>query len=490
MQLKKVKIKDYSGLTDIEVFIQNNLMYIVSDNNVGKTRTLKAIDNFFNGKDNANLEITYEFTQEEIKELNSKHNLELSEESTFIQKDKKILFNNNDYTSFIRNKKILGQCFYIPTIVNFDDQQDLSKAKNQLSSVIIDLISDDDKLKKSMVKLNKDYNNYVKQIKEKSKNMFLNINDSILFDDFNVSIDGTDINGNQLIKSNLYLDYSNSSGPIDLNKCGTGVQSNIINSILTNFPRKQYTIILYDEPESYLNSTAQKKLINKINNNINNSLYIIVTHSPFIIKRSVDTFKSIIRLQKKNSNAIVYQYNDIKYKKYVKNVNEFLQKSGLTETKYLLKDDIYKTILTWWETDRVNALFENKIVLVEGPTESIFFDICCSDNNYCVVNTIGKWKIPYFKIFYEDILGIKVMIIYDKDDEKKTVHKSFNSWIMTTNYFLENDIDLENKLGYKSPKNQYMKPQMLIENYLNNKIDINKINALKITIENEYKKMT
>lgn len=186
----------------------------------------------------------------------------------------------------------------------------------------------------------------------------------------------------------------------------------------------------------------------------------------------------------------MYQYNDIKYKKYVKNVNEFLQKSGLTETKYLLKDDIYKTILTWWETDRVNALFENKIVLVEGPTESIFFDICCSDNNYCVVNTIGKWKIPYFKIFYEDILGIKVMIIYDKDDEKKTVHKSFNSWIMTTNYFLENDIDLENKLGYKSPKNQYMKPQMLIENYLNNKIDINKINALKITIENEYKKMT
>ena len=74
MQLKKVKIKDYSGLTDIEVFIQNSLMYIVSDNNVGKTRILKAIDNFFNGKDNANLEITYEFTQEEIKELNSKHN--------------------------------------------------------------------------------------------------------------------------------------------------------------------------------------------------------------------------------------------------------------------------------------------------------------------------------------------------------------------------------------------------------------------------------
>ena len=93
MQLKKVKIKDYSELKDIEVFVQNSLMYVVSDNNVGKTRTLKAIDNFFNGKDNANLEITYEFTQEEIKELNSKHNLELLEESTFIQKDKKILFN-------------------------------------------------------------------------------------------------------------------------------------------------------------------------------------------------------------------------------------------------------------------------------------------------------------------------------------------------------------------------------------------------------------
>ena len=490
MQLKEIKIKDYSGLKDINVFVQNNLMYVVSDNNVGKTRTLKAIDNFFNGKDNANLEITYEFTQEEIKEINSKYNLELSEESTFIQKDKKILFNDNDYTLFIRNEKILGQCFYIPTIVNFDDQQDLSKAKNQLSSVIIDLISDDDKLKESMIKLNKNYNSYVKQIKDKSKKMFLNINDSILFDDFSVDIDGTDINGNQLIKNNLHLEYSNSLGPIDLNQCGTGVQSNIINSILTNFSRKKYTIILYDEPESYLNSTAQKKLINKISNNINNSLYIIATHSPFIIKRSAETFKSIVRLEKKDSNAIVYQYDDIKYKAYVKKVNDFLQKSGLTDAKYLLKDDVYKTILTWWETDRVNALFESKIVLVEGPTESIFFDICCSDNNYCVVNTIGKWKIPYFKIFFEDILGIKVMIMYDKDDETKMPHKSFNKWIKTTNCFLENDIDLEDKLGYKAPTDQYMKPQMLIENYLDNKIDINKINNLKISVENEYKKMT
>ena len=490
MQLKEIKIKDYSGLKDINVFVQNNLMYVVSDNNVGKTRTLKAIDNFFNGKDNANLEITYEFTQEEIKEINSKYNLELSEESTFIQKDKKILFNDNDCTLFIRNEKILGQCFYIPTIVNFDDQQDLSKAKNQLSSVIIDLISDDDKLKESMIKLNKNYNSYVKQIKDKSKKMFLNINDSILFDDFSVDIDGTDINGNQLIKNNLHLEYSNSLGPIDLNQCGTGVQSNIINSILTNFSRKKYTIILYDEPESYLNSTAQKKLINKISNNINNSLYIIATHSPFIIKRSAETFKSIVRLEKKDSNAIEYQYDDIKYKAYVKKVNDFLQKSGLTDAKYLLKDDVYKTILTWWETDRVNALFESKIVLVEGPTESIFFDICCSDNNYCVVNTIGKWKIPYFKIFFEDILGIKVMIMYDRDDETKMPHKSFNKWIKTTNCFLENDIDLEDKLGYKAPKNQYMKPQMLIENYLDNKIDINKINNLKISVENEYKKMT
>lgn len=203
----------------------------------------------------------------------------------------------------------------------------MSKTKNQLSSVIIDLISDDDKLKELMIKLNKEYNSYVKQIKEKSKDLFLHINDSILFDDFNVNIDVTDINGNQLIKNNLYLKYSNSLGSIDLNQCGTGVQSNIINSFLTNFSRKQYTIILYDEPESYLNSTAQKKLINKISNNINNSLYIIATHSPFIIKRLSKTFKSIVRFQKKESNAVVYQYNDMKYKTHVKIVNDFLKKA-------------------------------------------------------------------------------------------------------------------------------------------------------------------
>lgn len=489
MQLKQVKINDYCELKEIEIFIQNSLMYVVSDNNVGKTRTLKAINNFFNGKDNANLEITYKFTKKEIRELNSKYNLELLEESTFVQKDKKIFFNDKDFTSLIREEKILGQCFYIPTIVNFDDQQDLSKAKNQLSSVIIDLISDDTKLKKSMVKLNKDYNDYVEQIKEKSKDLFMNINNSILFDDIKVAIDGTDIKDNQLVKSNLQLEYSNSIGTIELNECGTGVQSNIINSILTNFPRKKYTIILYDEPESYLNSTAQRKLIKKIGDNMNNSLYIIATHSPFIINRSVETFKSIIRLQKNDSNVSVFQYNESKYKEIIRKVNAFLKKNGLTESKQFLKDNIYKTILTWWETDRINALFESKIVLVEGPTEGIFFDIYCSNNNYSVINTIGKWKMPYFKIFFEDILGIKAMIMFDKDDESKPIHKAFNNWIRTTNYFIENDKDLEDRLGYEAPTEQYMKPQILMEKYLNNKIDKEKIISLKSSIEKEYEKM-
>ena len=491
MRIKEIKIREYKGLIDVNIFIQNNLMYIVSDNNVGKTRILKAINNFFNGKENANVEISYEFVQEEIEEIKLKYDIELMEQSNFVQKDKRILYEGKDCTSLIREQKILGQCFYIPTIVNFEDQQDLSKAKNQLSNVIIDLLSDDKELKESMTKLNDEYNSYVEKIKLKSKNLFFDINNSILFDDFNVDIDGTDINGNQLIKNNLYLKYSTNSETIELEQCGTGVQSNIINSILTNFPRNQYTIILYDEPESYLNSTAQKKLINKIYNNINNSLYIISTHSPFIIKRTIDTFKSIIRLQKKDLNVIVYQYDEKKYKLMIKDVNNFLQKNYLTNSEYLLKDDIYKTILTWWETDRINSLFESKIILVEGPTENLFFDICCNDNDYSVVNVIGKWKFPYFKIFFEEILGTKTMILFDRDDENNTSHQAFNNWIKTTNYYLENAPDLEDKLGYKISKDdRYKKPQIFMEKFLNNDIEVNKINSLKTLIEAEYRKMS
>ena len=122
-----------------------------------------------------------------------------------------------------------------------------------------------------------------------------------------------------------------------------------------------------------------------------------------------------------------------------------------------------------------------------GISEKAVYEFCVpSLENGTLKNPLSNAE----KVFFEDILGIKVMIMYDRDDETKMPHKSFNKWIKTTNCFLENDIDLEDKLGYKAPKNQYMKPQMLIENYLDNKIDINKINNLKISVENEYKKMT
>ena len=58
--------------------------------------------------------------------------------------------------------------------------------------------------------------------------------------------------------------------------------------------------------------------------------------------------------------------------------------------------------------------------------------------------------------------------MYDKDDESNPTHKAFNDWIKSTNSFIENDKDLEDKLGYKAPKESYKKPQTLIEKYLDN----------------------
>lgn len=486
MKLRKIIIHNFKGIKEIELNVINNILYLVSNNNVGKTRILKSIDNFYNGKESAETEMTFEFSDSDLCHLSNNYELKFNEVETFKQKDKKIFVNDIDITSNIRDNFILGKCFYIPTIVDIQNEQDLSKTKNQLSTVIINLISDNSDLQKSLDKLNDYYNDYVSRIKNYSKYLFNDINKSILFDDMHVDIDGKQIKDNQLIKNNLSLIYKIGENEVNLEDLGTGVQANIINSILTNFPKNQYTIILYDEPESFLNSTAQKKLITNIEFNIDNSLYIIATHSPFLIKRSKNTFKSIIRLKNIEERVVLYQYSEEIYRNLIRKANCELRKD-ISDSKYFLNEDIYKTILTWWETDRINALFEDKIFLVEGPSEIVFFDMCCGNEGYLAINAIGKFKMPYFKILLSDILGIDIICIFDKDDETKEYQRGFNNWIKNNfNKYIEFDKDFENELGYIIKKeDERRKPEIFMEKYLNNEID-EQILSMKARIDEIY----
>ena len=63
MKILNVKINQFRGLKNVNIDINEMLNFIVSDNNVGKTRLLEAINQFYVGKEDGDIEITYELSE-------------------------------------------------------------------------------------------------------------------------------------------------------------------------------------------------------------------------------------------------------------------------------------------------------------------------------------------------------------------------------------------------------------------------------------------
>lgn len=273
-----------------------------------------------------------------------------------------------------------------------------------------------------------------------------------------------------------------------INQLGTGVQRNIVNAILKyGIDDEKFTIVLYDEPETFLNVKLQRKLISDITNNKENTQYIISTHSPDIIYRSENIFKSIIKLKKVNDNNVeIFQYKDEKYKEYINQANLEL-KSKNKNYKHVLKQDINKTILAWWDRNRVNALFEDKILIIEGATEEIFIDIVCRDSNIVYISSAGgKFSIPYLYILFNKIFGIEIVCVCDRDNECNENHKAINEYIIEhINKSLFWNGEFENQLNYNVDDSR-RKPQIFLEKYFDKEISKEKIEDMKNQITNLY----
>jgi|GEM_PF-4281842 len=213
---------------------------------------------------------------------------------------------------------------------------------------------------------------------------------------------------------------------------------------------------------------------------------MLSTHSPDIIYRSDKIFSSIIKLKRtEKDNIKVYQYTDKEYRKEIGATNELLQNID-KNYEYILKENINETILAWWDINRINALFEDKILLIEGPTEEIFIDLICKDNSIVYISMVGgKFSIPYLTVLFNKIFGIEVICVCDKDDEKNLNHKVINEYI-TKNIFLSKEF--EDELNYKVD-NSRRKPQILLEKYFNNEIAQENIQELKDKIINIYNKL-
>ena len=85
MKLQRIKIISFKGIENAEIKFNEMLNFIVSNNNVGKTRILECINQFYNGtKDNYEMEFTYEVSEEDKTIIKNCLNIKESIENKYI----------------------------------------------------------------------------------------------------------------------------------------------------------------------------------------------------------------------------------------------------------------------------------------------------------------------------------------------------------------------------------------------------------------------
>ncbi len=143
----------------------------------------------------------------------------------------------------------------------------------------------------------------------------------------------------------------------------------------------------------------------------------------------------------------------------------------------------------WLDQKRNSAFFAEKVLLVEGPTEtallSYMFDqgLLPACKGVFIVDTIGKYNIHRFmRIFHE--FGIRHYVLYDSDNGRHapidaTIRAASNAFTGGIDTFPD---DLERFLGIQPAARPHRKPQHVMYQVSTNGIDLSplaaKINAL------------
>ena len=295
----------------------------------------------------------------------------------------------------------------------------------------------------------------------------------------------------------------------DIENYGSGFQRYFIYSLITSgnkylsspvIPQKKefspkLSLLLFEEPEAFLHPPQQVKLAHdlKMLGEREDWQILCSTHSPSFVSKAIEDIPSIIHLEKKSSKRVCThqiesdQLEDL----FISNLRiiEILDKYP-DRKKELLEEDSspeinlikYFIILN---PDRASALFSERVLLVEGPSEVNLInklldeDKIISKNSIYVFDCLGKYNIHRFMNLFGK-LGIYHSVLFDGDNERNEhkeindlIENSRNSFTLKTKKFPSN---LEDSLGVEKIPESRKKPQHLMYLYINQKIEQEKLN--------------
>lgn len=257
----------------------------------------------------------------------------------------------------------------------------------------------------------------------------------------------------------------------------------------------ELTWILFEEPEAFLHPTQISVLSSNLRSlsESPSSQVLLSSHNPLFATHSIRDISAICRLQKENSQTSAYQISAQQLTAILASNQQDAQAwqtAGMqVDPDDLLTDMEAVKYALWLDEKRSGAFFSEKILLVEGPTETALLSfmrdqgMLQSCNGVFVIDTIGKFNVHRFMRLFEHF-GIKHYVLYDGDNGRHaavdaTIQAAVNICTKGIDTF---QTDLEGFLEVPPARQKHRKPQHVMLYVERNGIDLNplaaKINAL------------
>lgn len=470
MKLQKLIIKNFRGLKgeqNVIDFSNSNIIFLIGQNNVGKSSFLRAYEFFVASRQNACIEDFYNYDISNpieiegvfLKEADDEYDEELKGK----EKAPDWLNKWTDNKSLIRIKKIWGnhgenfkKYTFNPNseindwVVNGFGGLDTLFTKYAPTPIAINAMENQVTLEEKVNKLMQD--DFLKKIKENYQDKYTNLVEGIkelqglitgseavealnnnLNENFCKVFNGLTLRIQSVKDENIKLEDAfkkNHSITVEREDClrkETFLQNGhgLIRQALFNFlaflkkesstNAKQY-LILFEEPELFLHP--------KIAFNLRESLYSLAQNSPYQILCATHS-PLMIDISRPHSSLI----------KVVKKRDETTQTFQVGEDLFGRDEEMKNRVqmINRFNPHICESFYADKVLLVEGDTEAIVYRDLLSrffpNEEIFVLNTGSKMNIPFF----QEILTafrIEHYVIHDTDRQISKGGSNSSAWTM------------------------------------------------------------
>ena len=465
MKLKELVVKNFRGLKGDQNkidFTSSNIIFLIGQNNVGKSTFLRAYEFFINAKQKAIKEDFYDYDTKIpieiigvfIKEDSDEEDKDLNKDPDWIKKwvneenlvrvrkkwnnpggsFEKETFNpkTNDWVSNGFGGFHTKLTKYTPTAIAISAMENETTLEEKVNKLI-----QDDFIKKVKEDFPEKYQAVVNQIKDlqgviigteqvKKLNEQLNENFCKVFSDLTLKIESKEENNlkaEDAFKKNHSIRVERSG--VDRKETFIQHGHGVIRQALFNFlaflkrnkdsAQKEY-LLLFEEPELYLHP--------KVAFNLRKALYTLAEDSPYQILCATHS-PLMIDISKPHSSLVRITKDPYETTRAFQVGEEVFRRSE--ERKQLVQ------MINRFNPHICEAFYADKVLLVEGDTETIVYRDLLNrfypEEEIFVLNTGSKNNIPFFQEILTSF-QIKHFVIHDSDDRLNKAGNINSAWTL------------------------------------------------------------